>query len=219
MTDNNPVKAALFDLDGVLVSTDRFHYQAWKIIADEEDIYFDSEINHQLRGVARMQSLEIILKGAKRKYSQQEKEALCERKNAFYVELIGTLNPADWLVGSIKLLKDLRNKGVKLALCSSSKNACTILEKLQGNDFFEAIVDGYDITRTKPDPEIFLLAAERLGVEPIECVVFEDAESGIEAAKRAAMRCVGIGNPNRLSQADITVDNLSALTAEQILRL
>lgn len=219
MTDNNPIKAALFDLDGVLVSTDRFHYQAWKIIADEEGIYFDSEINHQLRGVARMQSLEIILKAAQREYSQQEKEALCERKNAFYVELIDTLSPADWLAGSTRLLNDLRSKGVKLALCSSSKNARTILEKIQANDLFEAIVDGYDITRTKPDPEIFLLAAERLGVEPIECVVFEDAESGIEAAKRAAMRCVGIGNPNRLSQADITVDNLSALTAEQILRL
>ena len=219
MTDRNPIKAALFDLDGVLVRTDRFHYQAWKIISDEEDIYFDSEINHQLRGVSRMQSLAIILKRAKREYSQLEKETLCERKNQVFKKLIATLNPADWLAGSTKLLKDLQDKGVKLALCSSSKNARTILEKLGGKDFFDAIVDGYDITRTKPDPEIFLLAAERLGVEPAECVVFEDAESGIEAAKRAGMGCVGVGNSNRLSRADTVVENLTEITAEQILRL
>ena len=219
MTDKNPIKAALFDLDGVLVSTDCFHYQAWKKIADQQNIHFDSEMNHQLRGVARMQSLEIILKGAQRQYPPPEKEALCQRKNAFYVELIGTLSPGDWLVGSTRLLKDLRSKGVKLALCSSSKNARTILEKLQGNDLFEAIVDGHDITRTKPDPEIFLLAAERLGVAPAECVVFEDAESGIKAARRAAMRCVGIGSSDRLSQADIAVESLNDLTPEQILKM
>ncbi len=219
MTDKTPMKAALFDLDGVMVSTDRYHYQAWKIIADQEDIHFDSEINHQLRGVSRMQSLEIILRRAKQEYSQLEKETLCEQKNSFFRELIVPITPTDWLAGSVRLLKDLQRKGVKLALCSSSKNASTILDKLGGKDFFDAIVDGRDTTRTKPDPQVFLLAAERLGVEPTECVVLEDAEAGIEAATRAGMRSVGIGGSDRLGKADIAVEDLSEITAEQILAL
>ena len=213
------MQAALFDLDGVLVSTDRFHYQAWKTIADQEKVYFDSEINHQLRGVSRMQSLEIILRRTKRKYSELEKETLCRKKNRLFRELIVTLTPTDWLAGSTRILRDLQYKGVKLALCSSSKNAQTILERLDGRDFFDVIIDGHDITATKPDPQIFLLAAEKLGVRPSECVVFEDAESGIEAAKRAGMRCVGIGDHNRLGKAEIVVKNLDEITTEEILRL
>ena len=217
--DGNPIKASLFDLDGVLVSTDRFHYQAWKIIADEEHIDFDSEINHRLRGVSRMESLEIILERAEREYTHPEKEAFCKRKNGFFKELITTLTPNDWLAGSIALLGDLQSESVKLALCSSSKNARRILDKLEGSDFFDVIVDGNEITRTKPDPQIFLLASERLTVEPADCIVFEDAESGIEAAKRTKMRCVGVGNSDRLKDADITVENLGEITAEQIFRI
>jgi beta-phosphoglucomutase len=219
MTDGNPIKAALFDLDGVLVSTDCFHYQAWKIIADEEHIYFDTETNHRLRGVSRMESLEIILEQTEREYTLLEKEALCERKNGFFKESITTLTSDDWLAGSITLLGDLQSEGVKLALCSSSKNAHKILDRLEGANFFDVIVDGNEIARTKPDPQIFLLASERLAVEPADCIVFEDAESGIEAAKRAKMRCVGVGNSDRLKDADITVENLSEITAEQIFRI
>ena len=211
--------AALFDLDGVLVSTDRFHYQAWKGLADEQGIHFDHEINNRLRGVSRMQSLEIILERADRQYSAAEKQAMCDRKNETFRELIGTLTPDDWLPGAEALLHSLQQAGARLALCSSSRNAPTILRRLSGEVFFETVVSGRDITRTKPDPQIFLLAAERLAVEPGRCVVLEDAAAGVVAARNAGMRCVGVGDPGRLGEADMVISDLTELSAADVVSL
>ena len=213
------IKAALFDLDGVLVSTDRFHYEAWKRMADEEGIYFDYEINHRLRGVSRMQSLEIILERAEREIAQAEKDTMAERKNNYYRELIGTLTPADWLPGGRDLVEGLRARGIRCALCSSSKNAKTILDKIGGRDLFDTIVDGHDIVNTKPDPEIFLTAAERLSIDPAACVVFEDAESGVEAAKAARMKCIGIGDEANLAKADIAKPGVAEVTVAEVCSL
>lgn len=213
------IKAALFDLDGVLVSTDRFHYEAWKRMADEEGIYFDYEINHRLRGVSRMQSLEIILERAEREIAQAEKDTMAERKNNYYRELIGTLTPADWLPGGRDLVEGLRARGIRCALCSSSKNAKTILDKIGGRDLFDTIVDGHDIVNTKPDPEIFLTAAERLSIDPAACVVFEDAESGVEAAKAARMKCIGIGDEANLAKADIVKPGVAEVTVAEVCTL
>ncbi|MEI6423005.1 MAG: beta-phosphoglucomutase, partial [Lentisphaerota bacterium] len=172
-------RGALFDLDGVLVSTDRFHYQAWKSVADEEGIYFDETINHRLRGVSRMQSLEIILERAAKAYSPQEKEQLAQRKNERFVGLVGTLTPNDLLPGTRALLDALRQAKWKLALCSSSRNAQAICTRLGILDLFDAVVDGTEVTHSKPHPEIFIKAARKLGLYPGDCVVFEDAQAGI----------------------------------------
>ena len=214
LEDNHPIKAVLFDLDGVLVSTDRLHYRAWKQLADEEGVHFDLDINHRLRGVNRMQSLEIILERAARQYSQPEKESLCSRKNGYFMEHVQSLTQADWLPGARDLLRVLRQRGLLLGLCSSSRNARTIIEKLRGAEYFHALIDGHAITRTKPDPEIFLLAAKELGVPPGACVVFEDAVAGVEAARSAGMLCVGVGESERLQNADLTVLGLNDLDAE-----
>ena len=211
------IEAALFDLDGVLVSTDRLHYQAWKQLADEEGIYFDNKINHRLRGVSRAQSLDIILERSPREYTAQQKLALCNRKNKYFKDLIKALTPEDWLDGAKDLLLSLRSEELKLALCSSSRNAQAILERLQGQAYFDEIVDGNEITRTKPDPQIFELAAERLRANPKKCVVFEDANSGVQAAKSAGMYCVGIGDENRLQLADIVLQSLCGVSGPDLL--
>lgn len=188
------VKAVIFDLDGVIVSTDEYHFAAWKRISDEEQIYFDKEINEKLRGVSRMDSLEIILENASRKYSDKEKQLLADRKNQYYIELLDTLSVADILPGVSSILTELRNEGIKLALASSSKNAPLILDKIGMKGYFDAVVDGNEITKSKPDPEVFLLAAKKLQLEPGNCVVIEDASAGIEAANSAHMKSVAIGS-------------------------
>lgn len=219
MTDRPDVRAVLFDLDGVLVSTDRFHYQAWKEMADREGIEFDYQTNHRLRGVSRMQSLEIILEKATRQYTDEQKEAMAASKNDTFQRLIETLTPDDWLPGARELVVGLRQKGILCAVCSSSKNAPRILERLQGTELFETIVDGSMIERTKPDPEIFLLGASRLGLSPEQCVVFEDAESGIEAARAAGMRCIGVGEESTLGKADRVEPDTSHVTVDEVLSL
>ena len=187
------IKAVIFDLDGVIVSTDEFHYLAWKRIADENGIYFDREINHRLRGVSRAESLEIILERAERKFAERERLDMAERKNGLYREMIKTLTPKDRLDGVDGILSFLKEREVKTAIGSSSKNARDILGYIGLSDAFDAIADGHDIRRTKPDPEVFLIAAERLGVEPRECLVVEDARAGVEAAINAGMAVIGIG--------------------------
>ena len=187
------MKAFIFDLDGVIVSTDSLHYRAWKSLADSEGIYFDEEINHRLRGVSRMESLEIILERATRSYTQEEKVAMAERKNGIYRELLQVLTPEDRLEGVTETLAALREKGYKLAIGSSSKNTPIILEKIGYSGYFDAISDGNNIKNSKPDPEVFLKAAGFLGVEPKDCFVVEDAEAGIAAAKAGGFTAIGIG--------------------------
>ena len=196
------VKAVIFDLDGVIVSTDHYHYLAWKQIADQEKIEFNEKINHKLRGVSRMQSLDIILENAVKKYSLEEKARLASHKNLVYLEYLETLTEHDILEGVSETIQALKKQGIKLAIGSSSRNAVTILTKLGILDRFEIIVDGNDVTRSKPAPDIFLLAAERLGVHPSECIVIEDAHSGILAAKDAGMFAFAISDAITSKLAD-----------------
>lgn len=176
-------KAIIFDLDGVICFTDKFHYQAWKALSDRLGLDFDEKINDRLRGVSRMASLEIILEHSDSVYTQDEREALAFEKNKIYRKLLKSMNPSD-LSDEVKhTLVDLRNRGYKLAIGSSSRNAKFILKQIGLFDFFDAIADGTDITHSKPDPEVFLVSAKKLGIDPTDCAVVEDAKAGIEAAK------------------------------------
>lgn len=186
------IKAVIFDLDGVIVSTDDCHYRAWKKMADEEGIYFDREINQRLRGVSRMASLEIVLERAAKQYSEEEKRTLAERKNNTYIMLIGELTPADILPGVTEKLKLLKDHGIKIAIGSSSKNTPAILRQIGLENSFDAVSDGNNITHSKPNPEVFLKAAEMLGIAPADCMIVEDADAGIEAGKRAGMRTLAV---------------------------
>lgn len=187
------IKAVIFDLDGVIVSTDECHYRAWKQMADEENIYFDREINNRLRGVSRMASLEIVLERSEKTYSENEKLKLAERKNDYYKEYIKTLTPDDILPGVMDNLKELKENGIKTAIGSSSKNTPAILERIGLKDYFDAVSDGNNITNSKPDPEVFVKAADMLGIEYGRCLVVEDADSGIEAGKAAGMTTLAVG--------------------------
>lgn len=187
------IKGIIFDLDGVLCSTDSCHYLAWKELADFLDIPFDETVNQRLRGVSRMESLKIILEEADRNFSDQEKIELAERKNERYRNLLLKLTPADVGDDIRETLGELRKKGVLLAVGSSSKNTPLILNQVGLENWFDAVADGNDITRSKPDPEVFLLAAEKLGLPPSECMVVEDADAGIEAAFKGGFIPVGIG--------------------------
>jgi beta-phosphoglucomutase len=189
----SPVQAVIFDLDGVIVSTDECHYQAWKGMAARHGLPFDRRINEGLRGVSRMESLEKILKGADRPYAPREREALAEEKNRAYRALIMGLTPADILPGAMETLHCLRGKGILLAIGSSSRNAPAILERIGLKDFFDAVADGNRIQRSKPDPEVFLLAAGLLGIFPKNCLVVEDAWAGVEAALAGGMQVLGVG--------------------------
>lgn len=203
------MKAFIFDLDGVIVSTDRYHYLAWKKIADKEGIYFDEKINDRLRGVSRMASLEIILERAGKKYSEEEKIALATEKNDLYRDLLKNLTPSDRLEGVTETLGFLRGKGYLLAIGSSSKNTPAILEKIGYGNYFDAVSDGNNISRGKPDPEVFLKAAEMLKVEPRDCYVVEDAEAGIDAAKAGGFTAIGIGGAANYSKTDYSLNKFS----------
>ncbi len=206
------IKGLIFDLDGVLVFTDKFHYQAWKTMADELGVYFDETINHRLRGVSRMDSLEIILERYEGPdLSLREKEKLAEKKNEIYRTLLESMTPDDVTKEVRDTLTKLREKGYKLAIGSSSKNAKFILEKVELKDAFDTISDGNNITKSKPDPEVFLKAAEYLGLPPKACMVVEDAEAGIEAAKKGGMYAAGIGEAAKSINADESLKTFSEL--------
>ena len=204
-------KAVIFDLDGVLVSTDKLHYKAWKAIADQEGIYFDEEINNRLRGVSRMASLEIVLERSDKEYSQEKKEKLAEAKNEIYKESLKELSPSDLFDHAVETITALKDKGIKVAIGSSSKNTRTILRQLGIEDVFDAISDGNNITHSKPHPEVFLKAAEFLGLKPEDCTVVEDAYAGIDAAKAAGMEAVGIGDATSYEKCDHTISDLYEL--------
>ncbi len=186
-------KAVIFDLDGVICFTDKFHYQAWKKLADRLGIYFDKEINDRLRGVSRMDSLDIILERSDKEYSQEEKNAFAEEKNETYKELLQQMSTADLSDEVRNTLEALREKGLKLAIGSSSKNTKMILERIGLGGFFDAISDGTNITKSKPDPEVFLKAAEFVSEAPADCLVIEDAEAGIDAAVAGGFDGAGLG--------------------------
>ncbi|NHC42590.1 beta-phosphoglucomutase [Bacillus sp. MM2020_1] len=213
------ISAVIFDLDGVIVSTDEYHYQAWKHISDQENIYFDREINERLRGVSRMESLDIILSRSNRSYSDNEKQLLAQRKNEIYCELLNNLSPTNILPGVLNLLLSLKARDVKVAIGSSSKNTPFILKQIGLTSNFDAIADGNSIKNSKPDPEVFLLAAEMMGVTPVECTVIEDAQAGIDAAKAAGMKAVGIGSASTCLHADLKLKDLTNLDIDQLLKV
>lgn len=204
-------KAVIFDLDGVICSTDEYHYSAWKQLADSLGVYFDRQINNRLRGVSRMQSLEIILENYDGELTDGQKTELAEKKNETYKKLLQNMTPEDISCDVLDTLNALKANGIKIAIGSSSKNARLILQKTGLSDFFDAISDGNNITKSKPDPEVFLKAAEYLGELPENCLVVEDAFAGIDAAKAGGFTAVAIGDARAYSKTDYKIDNLKGL--------
>lgn len=204
-------QAVIFDLDGVICFTDKYHYLAWKKMADDMGIYFDEEINNRLRGVSRMESLEIILERYDKKLSMEEKQTLAETKNKAYVELLGQMSTEDLSKEVKQTLNALREKGLKLAIGSSSKNAKFILERLGLKDYFDAISDGTNITKSKPDPEVFIKAAEFLHMVPETCLVVEDAKAGIEAAFTGGFQSAGLGEAAESEKVTYAINTFSDL--------
>lgn len=205
------IKAIIFDLDGVLVHTDNLHYLAWKKMADHENIYFDKEINNRLRGVSRMESLEIILERAKKEYSLEQKHQLAELKNDLYKESLKQLSPLDIEPDVLAFLHSLLERGIRMAIGSSSKNAKMILRQIGIIDLFEAISDGTNITRSKPDPEVFIKASQMLNVPIAECAVVEDAKAGIDAANAGGFLSIGIGDAANYDATKVKVVKLSEI--------
>ena len=204
-------EAVIFDLDGVILSTDDFHYKAWEKLADREGIYFDREINERLRGVSRMESLAIILERATQEYSEEQKIEMATFKNDLYRKSLNELKPEHVFPGVWDFLAFLKAKGIRIAIGSSSKNAKFILKQIGMEDTFEAVSDGTNIKNSKPDPEVFLMAAEMLGVAPEKCLVVEDAEAGIDAAKAGRMAALGIGFVRQYKKNDYSFEDIQAV--------
>ena len=210
------IEAVIFDLDGVIVTTDDYHYEAWKKIADQENIYFDREINERLRGVSRMESLDIILEKSSKIYNEEEKIELATRKNDYYKNLLENLTKEDILPGILETLNFLENKKIKTAIGSPSKNTIFTLNKIGLIDKFDAIVDGTMIKNSKPAPEVFLQAAEKVGIKAEKCLVVEDADAGVEAGKRAGMRVLGVGSAKNNENADYKSENMEEFNIASI---
>lgn len=206
------IKAVIFDLDGVIVSTDEYHYQAWKSIADKENIEFNRSINNELRGVSRAESLEIILEKANKEYTQDEKAILLEKKNDIYRSLLANLSSSEILEGVNEVIDYLKSNNIKVAIGSSSKNTSLILEKIGLSNIFDEIADGTMITKSKPNPEVFILAANKLGIDPKECLVVEDAEAGVEAALAGNMIVAAVGDAIKSNKATYNLNKLIKLT-------
>ncbi|MEN8213125.1 MAG: beta-phosphoglucomutase [Pseudomonadota bacterium] len=213
------IKACIFDLDGVVVDTARYHFQAWNMLAKELGIHFTEEDNEQLKGVSRMASLEVILKIGDQQYDDENKMEMAERKNRWYKELISQMQPGEILPGVVPFLDELREHGIRLAIGSASKNAPTILLRVGVIDYFDAVIDGNVTTYAKPHPETFLNAAHALGVDPVNCVVFEDAFSGIQAARSGDMRVIGVGSKDVLGEADYVIDSFAEMDLKKLLSI
>ena len=204
-------RGIIFDLDGVICSTDEYHYQAWKALADRLGIEFDRAINNRLRGVSRMASLEIVLEKSDKAYTDEEKRGFAEAKNALYRELLGQMSPDDLSAEVRETLHALRAMGLKLAIGSSSRNAPFILERIGLGTFFDAVSDGNNITRSKPDPEVFVKAAQMLSLDPSECLVVEDAHAGVEAAVAGGFDAAAMGDARDDDRARWHLDGFSGL--------
>ncbi len=213
------LKGCIFDLDGVIVDTAKYHFLAWQRLAEEMGFDFTEDHNEALKGVSRMASLEILLRVGGIVKDDEEKIELATRKNNWYVEYISHMTPEEILPGSIDLLNLLRSEGILTAIGSASRNAGMILDRIGLRTMFDAIVDGNKIHSAKPDPEVFLKGAEELGLAPENCVVFEDAQAGIEAAIAGGMKCIGVGSPLNLGRANLVVPDLKNITLNQIKNL
>lgn len=212
------IQACLFDLDGVIVDTAKYHYLAWKRLANELGFDFTEHDNERLKGVSRVRSLEILLEIGGLTLDEATRAQLAAKKNDWYVAMIQRMDQSEVLPGAREFLAAARAAGLKTALGSASKNAMLILRNIGLVEAFDVIVDGNRTTAAKPDPEVFLLGAQELHVDPAACVVFEDAEAGIEAATRAGMHSVGIGSPATLSKADFVIAGLHEMTVDRLAR-
>ncbi|HPN37317.1 MAG TPA: beta-phosphoglucomutase [Melioribacteraceae bacterium] len=212
-------KGVIFDLDGVLVTTDEYHYKSWVKISEEEGIPFSWEMNNNFRGVGRMECVDILLSHSNKKYSKEEKEEIAKRKNEYFAKSLEEIDESVIMPGTIDRLKELKELGIKIGVGSNSRNAKTIIKKVNLDKYLDIITDGYDIKNSKPDPEVFLLTAKRLGLHNYECIVVEDAVAGVEAAHAAGMKALGIGSADRLTKAEKVIKNLSEITTEEMIKL
>lgn len=212
---SNKIKGFIFDLDGVITDTAEYHYKSWQKLADEEDLFFNREINEQLRGVSRMDSLEIILDG--KELPDDVKKEWTDRKNAYYQEYLEEITKENILDDMEAKLNKLKEDGFKIAVASSSRNARKVLKNLQISDMFDTISDGNSVENAKPAPDLFLHTAEKLGLKAEECVVLEDAESGVEAALAANMKAVGVGPQERVGKAHLVYSRVSDIDFAEIL--
>jgi beta-phosphoglucomutase len=210
------IKACIFDLDGVIVDTAKYHFIAWREIARDLGFEFTEKDNERLKGVSRMRSLEILLEIGGVLLDEPAKEILADRKNKDYLTYVLQMTPDEILPGSREFLLELKSAGIKTALGSASKNAMTILNRLEITHLFDAIVDGTKVSKAKPDPEIFLKGAEEVNISPANCVVFEDAEAGIDAAIAAGMKCVGIGSPEVLWKANQVIPGFQNFSLKKL---
>ncbi|GAA0577553.1 beta-phosphoglucomutase [Rhizomicrobium electricum] len=210
------LSACLFDLDGVIVDTAKYHFIAWRQIARELGFEFTEKDNERLKGVSRTRSLEILLEVGGLGLDTATKVALAEKKNAVYLSYVMKMTPAEILPGAERFLTECRSAGYKTALATASRNAAVIVELLKIASLFDVVVDGNRVTHTKPDPEVFLTCASELGIPPASCAVFEDAEAGIEAAHAGCMLAIGIGDPAVLKKADLVVPGLGELSLEEL---
>jgi beta-phosphoglucomutase len=211
--------ACIFDLDGVIVDTARYHFLAWKRLTDMIGIHFTEENNERLKGVSRMASLEIILEIGGRKIEESQKHEYAELKNKWYVDYISKMTPDEILPGCLEFIKELKGANVRVAIGSASKNTPLILERVGILELFDAIADGNNVKKAKPDPEVFIKAAEMVGIEPGRCTVFEDAVAGIQAALNAGMLCVGVGSPVILKKAHFVIRGLDDMSLSKLIEI
>lgn len=212
-------KGLLFDLDGVLADTAKYHFLAWREIAGELGIEFTIKDNERLKGVSRERSFEIVLEVGNKTMAKEEQKKYCERKNERYLSYIQKMEEDEILPGVREFLEDARKKGYLISLGSASKNSALILDRLNITHYFDAVIDGTKVTKAKPDPEVFVKGAEALGLSCDSCIVFEDAEAGIEAAHRGGMKAIGVGTKENLPEADVVIPGFSGLTVDDILKL
>jgi len=211
--------ACIFDLDGVLVDTAKYHFKAWKRLTDMLGIDFTENDNERLKGVSRMASLEIILEIGNMQLDERKKLEYATLKNNWYIEYISKMTPSEILPGCIRFITELKKEKILIAIGSASKNTPMILERVGIQGMFDAVADGNNITKAKPDPEVFLKAAEMIGIRPEECVVFEDAVAGVQAALNAGMMCIGIGSPEVLTKAHFVVPGLYEMNVGKLRKI
>jgi beta-phosphoglucomutase len=212
-------RACIFDLDGVVVDTAKYHFMAWKRLADDLGIVFTLKDNERLKGVSRMASLEIILEIGEKQFTPLEKQDMAALKNKWYIEYISRMTPDEILPGTLEIINELRRNNIRIALGSASKNTPMILERVGMNNLFDAVADGNNVHKAKPDPEVFIKAAQMLDVEKERCAVFEDASAGVEAALNAGMICIGIGEKNVLKDAHIVIKGLYEMDINKLIIL
>ncbi len=211
--------ACIFDLDGVIVDTAKYHYLAWKRLADQLGIIFTERDNERLKGVSRMESLDIILELGKKNFNQNQKSVFATLKNKWYNEYISTMTPEEILPGSLEFINELKNAHVLVAVGSASKNTPVILERVGIIKLFDAVADGNNVKNAKPDPEVFVKAADMLGIETGRCVVFEDAVAGVKAALNAGMMCIGVGSAKILTEAHFVVSGLNEMSLSKLITI